>query len=85
MLTETEQRCLLAHETEQRAASTGPTVCVGLLQVVHQDRGELSRRINLVKDAAQSPNAILERSNQKEGKGDASLTSFRHHSLNQHE
>ena len=65
--------CLLAHrDEEQRAAFTGPTVCVGLLQVVHQDRGELSRRINLVKDAAQSPNAILERSNQKEGKGDAS-------------
>ena len=84
MLTDTEQSSVTStRDEEERATSTGPTVCVALLQVVHQDRGELSRRINLVKDTAQSPNAIMERSNQTEGKGDASLTSFCHHSLNQ--
>ncbi|RXN26697.1 hypothetical protein ROHU_005673 [Labeo rohita] len=43
---------------------TGPTRGASLLQVAQQDRGELllSQRSHVVKDAAQSPNATVQRS-----------------------
>ena len=57
----------LRHTTQKSTPFTGPTRGVSLLQVAQQDWGELllSQRSHLVKDAAQSHNAIVDRSKEK--------------------